>query len=169
MHYKKQIITRVENDIAPILERLGLELVEVDWHNKGGRWNLCIYIDKPGGINLDDCENANREISDLLDRIDLVKHQYVLEVSSPGLERPLKKIKDFERFSEHAIKIITLEPLEGQKKFTGWLKGIDDDDHILLQPEGKEVIIKIPFDSVARANLKFQPDFKKNTKGGMNK
>lgn len=154
--------------IEPITDSYGMEVVDVEWGHKNGNWNLCIYIDKPDGITIEDCEIVNREISDLLDRTDLITHSYVLEVSSPGLNRPLKKREDFQRFAESNVKITTVEPLQGQKKFKGLLVSVTDDKHLLLQLEkGREVLI--PIDKVAKANLWFRPDFNKGSKGGVKK
>ncbi|MFY9115454.1 MAG: ribosome maturation factor RimP [Dethiobacteria bacterium] len=156
---KDNLVAEIEKAIDPIIYTHQVELVDIEWARKGSRWNLCIYLDKTGGITIDDCEAVHYEISDLLDRIDLIQHSYVLEISSPGLNRPLKKKENFDRFRENYVKITTDVPIEGQKKFKGLLQGLRD-DHILL--ENKEGQIKIiPFDTVLKANLWYKPDFKK--------
>ncbi len=164
----KEITTEIEKIIKPIIKSYQMELVDVEWTHKNGSWNLCIYIDKPAGITIDDCELVNREISDLLDRIDLIHQSFVLEVSSPGLNRPLKKREDFERFINNTVKITTVQPLQGQKKFKGVLVDITVDGQLLLKTDkGEETVISL--DKVAKANLWFQPDFNKDSKGGIKK
>ena len=166
MSNKNKIVSEVETMIAPIIDSMGMELVDVEWKQQSGNWNLCIYIDKPGGITLDDCEAVTYELSDLLDRSDLIAHQYMLEVSSPGLERPLKKKEDFERFTGNSVYIITSEPIQEQKKFKGKLKGIDEEGHIIIQKDKKAKDTKIPFEKIQQANLRYEPEGK-NKKGGM--
>ena len=87
---------KTEELLLPIMEEQGFELVDVEYVKEGGSWYLRAYIDKPGGITVDDCENVSRQLSDLLDEKDYIEDSYILEVSSPGLGRPLKKEKDFE-------------------------------------------------------------------------
>ena len=88
---------KTEEILLPIVEKNGFELVDVEYVKEGGSWYLRAYIDKPGGINVDDCEIVSRELSDILDEKDFIDEAYILEVSSPGLGRPLKKEKDFKR------------------------------------------------------------------------
>lgn len=155
---KDNLIAELEKAIDPIIYTHQVELVDIEWARKGGRWNLCIYLDKPGGITMDDCEAVHYEISDLLDRIDLIQHSYSLEISSPGLDRRLKKREDFERFRENYVKITTDVPIEGQKKFKGLLHGLRDEDVLLGNKEGQ--VKTIPFDTVLKANLWYKPDKK---------
>jgi ribosome maturation factor RimP len=89
------ITKKVADLVDPILGELGFELVDVEYLSKHGRWVLRLYIDKEGGVTIDDCALVSREIGDLIDVKDIIRHEYVLEVSSPGLNRPLKKEKDF--------------------------------------------------------------------------
>jgi ribosome maturation factor RimP len=159
-------VNEIEKIILPVIENSGMELVDIEWGPKNGSWNLCVYIDKEEGIYIDDCELISREVSDLLDMADIISHRYTLEVSSPGLERPLKKREDFQRFRDNPIKVKTLEALDGQRKFRGLLLGINEEDKIILENEnGTET--EIPLAGVAKANLWFQPDFKKVPKGGI--
>ena len=90
---------RTEELLNPIMERNGFELVDVEYVKEGGNWYLRAYIDKPGGINVDDCEKVSRELSDLLDEKDFIEESYILEVSSPGLGRPLKKRRTLKEVS----------------------------------------------------------------------
>ncbi len=166
MYTKNEILSKIEEIITPIIDNYEMELVDLKWSQKSGNWVLCIYIDKEEGITLNDCEVVNHEISDLLDRKDIISHHYVLEISSPGLERPLKKKNDFDRFTGHNIKISTHEPLQGQKNFKGRLRGIDTEDNILLQFNDSGNEVQIPLRKIAKANLIFKPEFGKNSKGG---
>ena len=94
---KKDYESRTEAMLMPIVEAKGFELVDVEWVKEGANWYLRAYIDKENGITVDDCEEVSRALSDLLDEEDFISENYILEVSSPGLDRPLKKEKDFAR------------------------------------------------------------------------
>ncbi len=168
MHKKNELLSEIEDIITPIIKNHDMELVDLKWSQRSGNWILCIYIDKEKGITLNDCEVINHEISDLLDRTDLISHHFVLEVSSPGVERPLKKKNDFVRFIDYNIKVSTHEPLQGQKNFKGRLRGINSDENILLQLRESGNEIQIPFHKIAKANLIFQPESGKDLKGGRN-
>lgn len=117
---------RTEELLNPIMERNGFELVDVEYVKEGGTWYLRAYIDKPGGINVDDCEVVSRRLSDILDEKDYIEEAYILEVSSPGLGRPLKKEKDFKRSLGEEVDVRTYRMIEKQKEFTGLLKDYDD-------------------------------------------
>jgi ribosome maturation factor RimP len=117
----EDLIIRVKNLVQPILEEEGLELVEVEFKRGSKRSFLRIFIDKPGGVTLDDCSTVSTQLGDLLDIEDLIPTRYILEVSSPGANRPLTKPEDFQRFQGRLVQIITREPREGRKKFTGRL------------------------------------------------
>ena len=117
---------KTEAILMPIVEEHGFELVDVEYVNEGGTWYLRAYIDKPGGINVDDCEVVSRRLSDILDEKDYIEEAYILEVSSPGLGRPLKKEKDFKRSLGEEVDVRTYRMIEKQKEFTGLLKDYDD-------------------------------------------
>lgn len=118
---------KTEELLLPIVEKNGFELVDVEYVKEGGSWYLRAYIDKPGGINVDDCETVSRELSDLLDEKDYIDEAYILEVSSPGLGRPLKKEKDFQRSLGQEVEIRTYRMVDKKKEFTGILKDYDKD------------------------------------------
>ena len=120
--YEKQ----TEELLEPIVTGFGFELVDVEYVKEGGTWYLRAYIDKPGGINVDDCEVVSRRLSDILDEKDYIEEAYILEVSSPGLGRPLKKEKDFKRSLGEEVDVRTYRMIEKQKEFTGLLKDYDD-------------------------------------------
>lgn len=128
---------RTEELLNPIMERNGFELVDVEYVKEGGNWYLRAYIDKPGGINVDDCEKVSRELSDLLDERDFIEESYILEVSSPGLGRPLKKEKDFKRSLGKEVEIRTYRMVDKKKEFTGILTGYDKDT-VTIEMENSE-------------------------------
>ncbi len=111
--------------LQPIVDANGFELVDVEYVKEGGNWYLRAYIDKPGGITVDDCELVSRAANDLLDEQDFVEESYIFEVSSPGLGRPLKKEKDFQRSVGKEVEIRTFRPIEKQKEFIGILRDFD--------------------------------------------
>nr|MBQ8252657.1 ribosome maturation factor RimP [Lachnospiraceae bacterium] len=116
---------RSEELLQPIVTANGFELVDVEYVKEGSNWYLRAYIDKPGGITIDDCELVSRAFSEQLDREDFIEDSYIMEVSSPGLLRPLKKDKDFERYLEKEIEIKTYRMIDKSKDFEGILKAYD--------------------------------------------
>ncbi|RQD75381.1 MAG: ribosome maturation factor RimP [Candidatus Syntrophonatronum acetioxidans] len=151
---KKKITESVEELVEPILEDNGMELVEVEFVKEGGNWYLRLFIDKPEGVTLDDCKLVNDELSEILDMEDPIPQSYILEVSSPGVERPLKKEKDFVRFSGEKIKVKTYMPINNQKNFKGLLQGCREGIVQMELENGKQV--SIPLDKIAKANLLFE-------------
>lgn len=129
---------KTEELLLPILEKYGFELWDVEYVKEGSNWYLRAYIDKPGGIMVDDCEVVSRELSDLLDEKDFVEGAYILEVSSPGLGRPLKKERDFERSIGEEVEIRTYRAIDRQKEFTGILKAYDKDTITIEYEDGTE-------------------------------
>lgn len=126
MTKKETYEKNTEEILLPIVEEYGFELVDVEYVKEGSTWYLRAYIDKPGGINIDDCEAVSRRLSDILDEKDYIDEAYILEVSSPGLGRPLKKEKDFKRSLGEEVEIRTYRMIEKQKEFTGILKDYDE-------------------------------------------
>jgi ribosome maturation factor RimP len=120
---KKRVEESVSELAQPIVEGLSFELVDVEFIKEGANWYLRVYIDKPGGIAIDDCQAVSEQLSDKLDETDPIKQSYILEVSSPG-ERPLKKERDFERFKGEIVEIKLYQPLNGRKVFEGELLGL---------------------------------------------
>ncbi len=144
------VARNVETLIKPVLDEMGMELVEVEYLVDRGRWTLRVYIDKSGGVTVDDCAQVSGEIGVLIDVDDLVPQKYVLEVSSPGLDRPLRKQEDFDREKGKKVKIRLKEPLDGQRHFTGYLVRIEPET-IYVEVDGHEKAI--PFQSLQKANL----------------
>ena len=118
---------QTEELLLPIVESHGFELVDVEYVKEGGTWYLRAYIDKPGGITVDDCEVISRAFSDVLDEKDYIEDTYIFEVSSPGLGRPLKKEKDFARSIGEEVEIRTYRAIDRQKEFIGILIEYDKD------------------------------------------
>ncbi len=119
---------RTEELLKPIIEEYRFELVDVEYVKEGSEWYLRAYIDKEGGITVDDCELVSRRMSDLLDEEDYVEGSYIFEVSSPGLGRPLKKEKDYIRSMGKEVEIRTYRAINKEKEFYGILKSYDDNN-----------------------------------------
>lgn len=117
----------IEALVAPLLEQDGAELVDLQWRREGHQWVLRLFLDKPKGVSLDDCAYFSDRVGAMLDEGDKITQSYVLEISSPGLDRVIKKDKDFERFSEKPVKLRIKIADNGQRRFAGILKGLKDD------------------------------------------
>lgn len=130
---------KAETMITPILQENGLNLVDVEYVKEAGQWYLRFYIDKDGGVNINDCETVSRAMSDLLDKDDFIEDAYILEVSSPGLGRPIKKEKDFIRNTGREIEFKLFKAEDGTKEFTGILKVFDKDTVTVLLNEEEKV------------------------------
>ena len=126
MAKREEYEARVEEFLMPIMEENQYELVDVEYVKEAGIWYLRAYIDKEGGFTVDDCEMVSRRLSDWLDEKDFIDDSYILEVSSPGLGRPLKKEKDFKRSLGEQVEIRTYRPIEKQKEFCGILNAYDE-------------------------------------------
>lgn len=133
---KEEYEQQTEKLIEPIVTELGFELVDVEFVKEVGMWYLRAYIDKPGGITVDDCEAVSRRFSDILDEKDYIEESYIFEVSSPGLGRPLKKEKDFKRSMGEEVEIRTYRNVGKQKEFTGILTGYDKDTVTISYEDG---------------------------------
>ena len=120
---------------APIIEEQGCSLWDVEYVKEAGTWYLRGYIDKPGGITVNDCETVSRAFSDKLDEDDFIEESYIMEISSPGLDRPLKKEKDFARSIGKLVEIRTYRPIEKQKEFCGELTAYDNNS-VTISEEG---------------------------------
>ncbi len=141
---------RLSGLIKPAVEALGYELVGVEYRRGRRRALLRVYIDKADGITLDDCERASHQVSGVLDVEDPIVEQYNLEVSSPGLDRPLFEPEHFERFAGHRVKVKMSPPVEGRRKFIGVLLGIED-GQVRVDEDGVER--RVPLESVSAARL----------------
>lgn len=136
---RKEYEKMTEELITPIIDAHHFELVDVEWVKEGSNWYLRVYIDKEGGITVDDCEVINREFGDVLDEKDYISENYIFEVSSPGLNRPLKKEKDFARSIGKDVEIRLYKPIDKKKEFTGILKSYDKDSVTIELEDGREM------------------------------
>ncbi len=153
MAKKENYELKTENLLLPIMEKNKFELVDVEFIKEAGSWFLRIYMDKEGGITVDDCEMVSREFGEILDKEDYIDESYILEVSSPGLGRPLKKDKDFERSLGEEVEIKLYRMLDKKKEYFGILESYDKDTvSIVLE---SETHISIPKADIALIRLAF--------------
>ena len=154
MTRREEYEAKTEQFLLPLLAEHQFELVDVEYVKEAGNWYLRSYIDKPGGITVDDCEVISRLLSDWLDKEDFIEDSYIMEVSSPGLGRPLKKDKDFERSLGEEVELRLYKPRNRQKEFTGILKAYDadtvtielDDETLKTFEKGEIALIRQAFD-----------------------
>ena len=138
----KAVENRTEELLAPIAEENGVEIYDVEYLKEGSDWYLRAYIDKPEGVNIQDCENVSRALSDKLDEVDFIDDAYILEVSSPGLGRTLKKDKHLEKSLGEEVELRLYKPRDKQKEFTGILKSFDADSVIIETEEEEKVFAR---------------------------
>lgn len=138
MSKREQYEKQTEELLEPIVTGFGFELVDVEYVKEAGTWYLRAYIDKPDGITVDDCEAVSRKFSDVLDEKDYIEDTYIFEVSSPGLGRPLKKDKDFQRSLGEEVEIRTYRPIDRQKEFVGELKAYDKESVTIVYEDDTE-------------------------------
>ena len=150
---KGSVVETIETLVTPIVQENRLELVDVEYKKEGKNWFLRIFIDKEGGITVDDCTQVSRRIEDLIEVEEVVPSSYTLEVSSPGLDRPLKKEKDFLRFQGKRAHVTTFTPICQQKNFKGTIRDFRE-DVLFLETESKHV--EIPKRQNAKAKLEIE-------------
>lgn len=154
MTRKEQYEHKVENYLLPKVEDYHFELVDVEYVKEAGTWFLRVYIDKEEGIAVDDCEVVSRALGEWLDTEDFIEDSYILEVSSPGLGRPLKKEKDFKRNIGNDVDIKLYKAVNKQKDYTGALKAYNDQEIVIIAESGEEItfqradiaLIRLAFD-----------------------
>lgn len=147
----EEIITRLEELIQPYLLAQGVELIEVLFTQpRRGRATLRLFVDRPGGITLDEITRVSRVVGELLDVHDLISSSYTLEVSSPGLTRELKKPRDYERFTGRLVRLTTRGPWQGKQVHRGILKGLENEE---ISLEEGEALVRIPLREIAKARL----------------
>ena len=155
MSIREQYEQKAEALAEPIISSFGFELVDVEYVKEAGTWYLRLYIDKEGGITIDDCETVSRLFSDKLDEEDFIDDAYIMEVSSPGLGRPLKKEKDFKRSMGKEVEIRTYRPIDKQKEFFGVLTAYDE-SHVTITLDDQEPRV---FDRAEIALIRLAFDF----------
>ena len=153
------VVERARRTLEPVLVRDGYELVDVEWVRGGGRWTLRVFIDREGGVNVDDCQAVSRTVEPILDVEDFIEPAYDLEVSSPGLDRPLRKPEHFARYAGQRVQVKAYGPIAGtaegaapRKSWTGKLEGFRD-GAVLVDVDG--VLHRIPHDQIAKAHLEY--------------
>lgn len=151
---KREVAIKAEKIIVPVIESLGFSFVDCEYVTEFGRQILRVYIEKnDASVSLNDCEQVSRSLEGVLDVEDVIPSRYVLEVSSPGLDRPLRKLADFERFKGHKIRLKTRAPIDGRANYYGFLLGVNGSD-ILMNVDNKEYVV--PIDMLLKANLEFE-------------
>ena len=147
------ILQAVEELLRPVTEGLGYELVDVQVQTDRGRRVFRILADRPGGITLDECTGLSREVSPHLEVADIIPGAYVLEVSSPGIQRPLKRAEDFERFRGERVVVKTAVAVAGRKTFRGVNRGVDGDGNLTVDDTEARRSFSFPLDQVHKAHL----------------
>lgn len=145
-----KVVEIVESVAGPIAEELGYELVDVEFVHEGTNWFLRVFIDKPGAITLDDCEAVHRPLSDKLDELDPIPQAYMMEVSSPGVERPFKKPGDYEKALGEKVRIRLYKPINGQKTLEGVLKGFNGETISVLTDD--DTMKTLPLNVISKIN-----------------
>ena len=140
--------------IEPFLHAEGMALVDLHWGHRGKRWVLTLFIEGEEGVTLDDCERISDLVGQLVDVENLIGHAYTLEVSSPGLDRPLRPLADYERFRGRLVKITTTAPIRGRYTVAGRLVGVEA--HTVLVEVAPEGIVHIPFEQIKHARLEVE-------------
>ncbi len=150
----ERIIKTVSELIQPILSKRNLELVDIEYVKESSDWFLRVYLDKAGGIDLTECSLVSELLSEELDKQDLIKGAYYLEVSSPGAERPLKNEEDFRNHIEHNVYVTLYAPIDGEKEYEGILKSFED-NNIVIEYKVKTRVkqVSIPYKKIAKARL----------------
>ena len=152
---EREILDRVRAMVDPILLNEEMELVDIEYRRESKGWILRLYLDKEGGVTLDDCTRVSQEVERSLDVEDFIQTPYTLEVSSPGLTRPLKTQKDFIKYCHRLIKVKTVDPIENRRQFKGRLLGVSE-NRIEIEVDGG--VFQIPLSNVAKANLEIDRD-----------
>ena len=135
----------------PVVETMGYELVGIEFADGSGHGTLRVYIDREAGVNLDDCAAISHQLSAILDVEEPIQQAYDLEISSPGINRPLFKLSDYERFSGRTAKVKLAEPLDGRKNFKGLLRQVAEDRKVCIEVDGE--VFELPYADIASANL----------------
>ncbi len=151
----REIADRVRAMIHPIVSNEGMEVVDVEYRRESRGWVLRLILDKEGGVTLDDCTRVSQEMGRSLDVEDVIQTPYTLEVSSPGLTRPLKTEKDFMKYRNRLIKVKTVDPIQNRRQFRGRLLG-GSENQIEIEVDGR--ILQIPLSNVAKARLEIDQD-----------
>lgn len=145
---------KVRGIIEPVINSLGIELEDLEVNKMKGKALLRVFIEKEGGITIDDCESVSREIAAILDVEDPVPYSYVLEVSSPGLDRPLKEPRHFIRYAGKTVRVVTHKPVDKETFFVGKLLNADDKEIVILLEKDRK--ITVPYENISKARLEVE-------------
>jgi ribosome maturation factor RimP len=151
---REHTITSLRQVLEPLLAAESVELVDLQWSRRGRRWVLAIFIDKDGGVTLDDCAHVSRQVGERIEVDNLIAHAYTLEVSSPGLDRPLRSLADYGRFREHLVRIITTMPIQGRTILVGRLKDVEGET-VLVEAQDTG-LVPIPLAQIKHARLEVE-------------
>jgi ribosome maturation factor RimP len=154
MSEAERIVKEVSRIAESLLPEFGMEMVDVEFRFERGRWTLRVYIDKDGGVTVDDCASVSRELGDVVEAESIINNAYVLEVSSPGLDRPLRKEQDFIRSIGKLIAIEMARPVSQRRKFTGRLAHVEDGTVRILVDDAD--LFELPLDGIKRARIKYE-------------
>ncbi|MBP1725084.1 MAG: hypothetical protein H6Q51_382 [Deltaproteobacteria bacterium] len=150
---RKEVQRRVEEIADSLLKDEGLELVDLEYRREGRRWVLRLFIDKEGGVTVEDCATVSRELADILDAKDAIPEAYVLEVSSPGLNRRVRKRRDFFRFAGRKVEVRLAALQDGRRKIVGTILGVEGEAVVVAAPEATYTIA---LENIARATLVYE-------------
>ena len=151
---KDVLLDRIKNIVSNILSDNGIELADITYKREGHTRVLRILADKEGGITIDECARMNEIISEALDKEDFIEENYLLEISSPGLDRPLKTKKDFLRVKGKKIRIHTYESIDDKREFVGVLEAVEDDNITVSDENAK--LTKVPLDKISKATFDYK-------------
>ena len=151
------LLDKVEQLVTPVLEKDHYELVDLTYQKSHGGWTLSLYLDKPGGITLDECASWSDRLGQLIESAGVFDRSYVLEVSSPGLDRPLRKMKDFDKFIGQKIHAKLFAPIDGQRNYHGVLLGADENT-VRMELDDKRQV-ELPRAQMAKCRLEPVIDF----------
>ena len=147
------ILESIKKIAEPVIVEEGMELVDVEYRREGRGWVLRLYIDKEGGVTLDDCSDISKQVGQLIEVNDLISHPFTFEVSSPGLNRPLKSEDDFTRYRGKLVQLRLHNPIEGRRTFKGRL--LDNREGVIRIDMGDEIVI-LHFNNIKKANLQYE-------------
>ena len=152
---KSEIVDRVEKMVTAITDEKGYETVDVEYVKEAGQFYLRVVVDKEGGISLNECEEVSRELSPKLDENDFIEENYYLEVSSPGIDRALKRVKEFVKYKGRDVEIKLYKAIDGVKQFEGELVGLDEENNIVVIINNEEMKFNRKDVAIIRLAIKF--------------
>ena len=152
---REEVEKKVKEVVEPVIRGLGFKLFDVEFKPEGRGWVLRIIADKEGGITIKDCEEISRKVSALLDVEDIIPFSYLLEITSPGLTRPLTKVEHYDFFKGRLVKLILKEPVEGKREVVGYIEDVKN-GIIDIREKEKGKVLHIPFSAIAKGRLEIE-------------